>query len=245
MGVYAMQKLKNKLQKKMFLTSPLSAIINPLYILRRGLYKIILNIAPSIHGDILDFGCGSKPYESLFKNAKNYVGVDLAVSGHDHKDSKIDYFYDGKKLPFLDKHFDAVVCFEVLEHVFNLEEMLGEIKRVLKPEGKFLVSIPFAWGEHETPYDFGRYTSHGIEHLLKKNGFDILALKKTTTGFLAISQLIIGYLVEHVFPKKGLLKRFFQLSVIFPFNVFALLLNTVMPKSDDFFCNIVVLSKMR
>jgi len=90
----------------------------------------------------LDIGCGSKPYESLFKNVTNYIGVDIESSGHDHTDSKVDLYYDGKKLPFDDNYFDCVVSFEVLEHVFNIEELLSEIKRVMKKGGYGIFLVP-------------------------------------------------------------------------------------------------------
>ena len=78
----------------------MGAIISPVYIIRNGLCKAIAEIAPALKGDILDFGCGSKPYEELFISADSYTGVDLQTSGHNHKDSKIEYYYDGKTLPF-------------------------------------------------------------------------------------------------------------------------------------------------
>jgi SAM-dependent methyltransferase len=235
--------LKKRLRKEAFIISPLSIIINPVYIIRNGLYKSISNIAPNITGNVLDFGCGSKPYESLFVNANSYVGVDIEVSGHNHKDSKVDYFYDGKKLPFNDASFDAIVCFEVFEHVFNIEEVLAEISRVLKPNGQLLISIPFAWDEHEIPYDFARYTSFGITHILNKNNFEVVKLTKTTTYILAVFQMLIAYLHQYALPKGRLIGRFSQLIVIFPLNVMALLFNTLLPKRYEYFCNNVVLAK--
>lgn len=233
---------KKRLRKEEFITSPLSIAINPAYIIRNGLYKAISNIAPNITGNVLDFGCGSKPYESLFVNANSYVGVDIEVSGHNHKDSKVDYFYDGKKLPFDDASFDAIVSFEVFEHVFNIEEVLVEIHRVLKPNGQLLISIPFAWGEHEIPYDFARYTSFGITHILDKNNFEVVKLTKTTTYILTVFQMLIAYLHQYALPKRRLTGRIFQLIIIFPLNVLALLLNTLLPKRYEYFCNNVVLA---
>lgn len=235
--------LKKRLRKEAFIISPLSIIINPVYIIRNGLFKSISNIAPNITGNVLDFGCGSKPYESLFVNANSYVGVDIEVSGHNHKDSKVDYFYDGKKLPFNDASFDAIVCFEVFEHVFNIEEVLAEIYRVLKPNGQLLISIPFAWDEHEIPYDFARYTSFGITHILNKNNFEVVKLTKTTTYILAVFQMLIAYLHQYALPKGRLIGKFSQLIVIFPLNVLALLFNTLLPKRYEYFCNNVVLAK--
>lgn len=218
-------------------------MISPVYIIRRGLFRSISKLAPTIEGDILDFGCGSKPYESLFVNSKSYTGVDIEASGHNHKDSKVDYFYDGKTLPFPDQSFDAVVCFEVFEHVFNIDEMLAEVSRVLKPNGKLLMSIPFAWDEHEAPYDFARYTSYGIKHLVNKSGFEVVSLEKTTTYVLAVFQMFAAYLFQHALPKGRILGRLSQLALIFPLNLSAVLLNIVLPKRYEYFCNNVVLAR--
>lgn len=240
-----LESLKKRLRSEVFLTTPLAIAINPVYIIRNGLFKSISQIAPALKGDILDFGCGSKPYESLFKNANSYMGVDIAVSGHNHKDSKVDFFYDGKTLPFEDNHFDVVVSFEVLEHVFNIDEVLTEINRVLKPDGQLLISIPFAWDEHEMPFDFARYTSYGISHVLDNNGFQVVELKKTTTYFLAISQIFIAYLFQHALPKGRVLGLLSQLFVIFPVTVILLALNYLLPKRYEYFCNSVVLAKKK
>ena len=238
-----LQKVKIRMKKEEFLTTPLSIAINPVYIIRNGLFKSISQIAPILRGDILDFGCGSKPYESLFKNANSYIGVDIKVSGHIHTESKIDLFYDGKTLPFSEGRFDAVVCFEVFEHVFNIEEVLAEINRVLKPNGQLLISIPFVWEEHEIPFDFARYTSYGISQILKKSGFQVVDFKKTTTYFLAVGQMFIAYLFLYVLPKGRLLGRLSQLFVIFPITVFLLVINFFLPKRYEYYCNSVILSK--
>lgn len=237
------KKLVNRLHREAFLTSPLGIVISPYYFIRDGLYKSISRLAPEIKGDVLDFGCGSKPYESLFANATSYVGVDIKVSGHDHRNSKIDIFYDGKILPFADDHFDSAVCFEVFEHVFNIDELITEIRRVLKPDGKLLISIPFAWDEHEAPYDFARYTSYGIKHILERNKFEVVEMVKTTTYILALCQLFIWYLSRYVLPQNKTAARLFQLILIFPLNLLSLLLNFLLPSRDEYYSNNVVLAR--
>lgn len=237
------KRLISRLRREAFLPTPLGMVIGSKYILRDGLHKCILGFAPGVEGNVLDFGCGSKPYESVFTRATNYVGVDIEVSGHGHQNSRVDVFYDGKSLPFPDGHFDAVVSFEVFEHVFNLEEVLREIRRVLKPGGKLLVTIPFAWHEHEAPYDFARYTSYGIRHVLQNAGFEVLAVQKTTTSVLAIGQAFIAYLAEFVRPRNGVLAKVFQLVLLFPLTVLALLLNRVLPRRYEYYCNSVVFAR--
>ena len=238
------EKLVNRLRREAFITSPIGIVISPVYFIRNGLYKNIRDLSPRLNGAILDFGCGSKPYESLFVNATSYIGVDIQVSGHNHRDSRIDVFYDGKTFPFARDQFDAVVCFEVFEHVFNIDELLVEIRRVLKPGGQLLMSIPFAWDEHEVPYDFARYTSFGIKHVLERNGFEVLESRKTTTYVLALCQLFIAYLALQVFPRDRIVSRVLQLLVIFPLNLLSLLLNFVLPKRYEYYSNNVVLARL-
>ena len=64
-----------------------------------------------------------------------------------------DRSYDGKTFPFSDGEFDAVLTSEVLEHVFNPDEFLSEINRVLRDDGVLLLTVPFVWDEHEQPFD--------------------------------------------------------------------------------------------
>jgi SAM-dependent methyltransferase len=236
------RKLRAKARRESFHPTWLSAIVSPDYIIRRGLFLAVSQLAPSVSGRILDFGCGSRPYESLFLNAAEYVGVDLQATGHDHIDSKVDVFYDGKTLPFRDADFDAVVSFEVFEHVFNLPEVLREIHRVTKESGHLLISIPFAWNEHEVPYDYARYTSFGISDLLRKNGYDVIDLRKTTTYLLATGQIFIGYLT-HLAPRARILRGFFQILFICPCTLATLALNAILPKRYEYFCNCVVLAR--
>ena len=138
--------------------------------------------------------------------------------------------------------FDAVVSFEVFEHVFNLPEILKEINRVTKTSGTLLISLPFVYGEHEAPHDFARYTSFGITHLLKENGFQVIGLKKTTTYLLTCFQLFISYLIQNIVPKNKLY-YLFHLIIIFPLTVMAYAFDSILPKNDDLFCSIVILAK--
>lgn len=102
---------------------------------RKTLFEFMISIKPYVKGKVLDFGCGQKPYESLF-DCTEYIGIDTENSGHGWEDkSKPDFFYDGKILPFDGEIFDIVLSTQVFEHVQYLDDSMREIRRILSPGG--------------------------------------------------------------------------------------------------------------
>lgn len=217
-------------------------LVNPFYFIRRGLYTHIRKFAPRLKGKLLDFGCGRKPFEDLFA-VSEYIGVDLAVTGHDHRLSKVDVYYDGKHLPFPDGTFDALFCSEVFEHVFDPDLILPEIHRVLKQDARALITVPFCWNEHEVPYDYARYSSFGIRHLLEKNGFEVLELEKSGSFACVIFQLWSLYFYE-LFSKWGRIGLALSMLFIIPLNILGVILCLLLPQNKSlYFNNIVLLRK--
>lgn len=116
--------------------------------LSTGLRELLAaNVRPS--DDCLDLGCGDGrtcgPW--LTENARSYVGVDISAEavalarerGLDAR--KID---DAGGLPFAEDSFDAVICTEVLEHLFQPQAAVAEAYRVVRPGGLILVTVPYA-----------------------------------------------------------------------------------------------------
>lgn len=156
-------------------------LINPYYIDRKTIYDFIVTANRKYvrGGVILDFGCGSKPYEHLFQSEK-YIGCDIFESGHGKDDKKADVFYDGHTLPFESGHFDVILTTQVLEHVQYFDQVFKELVRVLKKNGIFIATVPLAGEEHEKPYDFRRFTTFGINNLFDEYGIELLEIKKST-----------------------------------------------------------------
>ena len=194
--------------------------LNPFYFSRKGLYNGIKEYSVNLKGKLLDFGCGSKPYRNLFA-CDEYVGVDLESSGHNHEKEDIDFYYNGKSLPFDDNTFDSIFTSEVFEHIFNLKEILNELKRVLKPGGKILITVPLTWDEHEAPFDFGRYTTFGIKHILEESGFEILKQSKLVNNVETIFQLWNLYIYRIFETKKKYLNLFLH-SLFIPLQLLVL-----------------------
>lgn len=115
----------------------------------------------------LDFGCGTRPYETLFKDrGVHYVGADFG----DGADVAIGA--DGK-IDTADASADLVLSFQVLEHVRSLDTYLGEARRVLKQDGTMLLSTHGVWLYHPHPEDHRRWTRTGLIADIEARGFTV------------------------------------------------------------------------
>jgi len=229
-------------RSQLFMPSILGVFFHPFYISHHGLHKGIVSNKHYLKGRMLDFGCGSKPYKDLIA-VDEYIGLDIKNSGHSHKNEQIDIFYDGKRIPFDANHFDSVLSTEVFEHVFNIDEVINELFRVIKPGGHLVITIPFVWIEHEIPYDFARYTSFGITHLLNKAGFEIMVMEKTTNSVETIFQLWNIYIYQCLLPSNQIVKLLFTPILIAPVTILGIVFSRILPKKQDLYLNNVVVAK--
>jgi SAM-dependent methyltransferase len=99
---------------------------------------------------VLDYGCGQgRIVTRMRERGLDAYGCDVFYGGADHLESvpaelvgtTIRIIEDGR-VPFPDGHFDLVVSNMVFEHVADIDLALGEIRRVLKPDGEFLCLFP-------------------------------------------------------------------------------------------------------
>jgi SAM-dependent methyltransferase len=238
-------KLKNYYNKQSFHPDFISILINPFYIIRKGMLRLLKKRAPLLGGKMMDFGCGLKPYKDLFVNVEAYIGIDIENEAHSHEKETIDVYYDGKTIPFDKDHFDSVFSSEVFEHVFNLEEILAEINRVLKKDGMALFTVPFVWDEHEIPYDFGRYTSFGIKHIIEKAGFEVISIDKNGHSIAVIHQLLIEYIRNLIFTKNRYINVLINFVFLAPLTVAGLIVMNTAPKNHKLFFNNIVLAKKK
>jgi SAM-dependent methyltransferase len=236
--------IKAYFKKQTFNPDILGVFINPFYFARRSLYANVKRLAPHISGNILDVGCGQKPYKHLFQY-RQYIGIEVAQEGHDHTNEDIDLYYDGRNIPFDAGRFDAAITSQVLEHVFTPHEFLQEIHRVLKPEGKLLLTVPFVWDEHEQPFDYARYSSFGLKDLLEKNGFTIVEHIKSAQDVRVIFQLVNVYIFKKTIalrrnPMGHIIASFFLNAWV---NILGLIFYALLPKNADLYLDNVVVAK--
>jgi SAM-dependent methyltransferase len=217
--------------------------VNPFFLARRELFRCMSRTAHHLSGRVLDVGCGCKPYRALF-SVGEYVGLEIDTPLN-RASKRADFFYDGQSFPFPDQSFDGVVCNQVLEHVFDPAPFLREIRRILRPGGRMLLSVPFIWDEHEQPWDYARYSSFGLRHLLKVTGFLIIEHHKLNADVRALIQLVNAYLFKVLQTSSPALNLMLCAIFMAPLTILGVLLHRLLPANPDLYLDqLVVVGKV-
>ncbi len=123
---------------------------------------------------VLDAGSGEGFYKSLFKNTR-YESTDICLVAKTY--GAVTFVSSLEHIPVRSGRYNAVILTQVIEHLPYPSLVLEEIYRVLKPGGYLWLSAPLFYPEHETPYDFYRYTQYGLRHLVEHAGYEIIDLQ--------------------------------------------------------------------
>jgi len=142
--------------------------------------------AVQLDGEVLDLGGSRKSgYHALLRGEHTMRVVNLdAAQGSD-------YMFDLEQpFPIPDASFDHVLALNVLEHIFNYQNMLDEAHRILKPGGTLVLAVPFLIQLHPSPHDHWRFSKETLERLLIDRNFREVNVRAIGTGiFGATSQL--------------------------------------------------------
>ncbi|HTX79409.1 MAG TPA: class I SAM-dependent methyltransferase [Longilinea sp.] len=100
----------------------------------------------SLPGPVLDLGCGDGHFASVAFKGKLDVGLD-PWTGPVHLAQKRQTYRlvvhgSGDRMPFTDGYFNSAVSNSVLEHIPELDPVLAEMARVLKPGASFVFCVP-------------------------------------------------------------------------------------------------------
>ncbi|HEX4462421.1 MAG TPA: class I SAM-dependent methyltransferase [Polyangia bacterium] len=144
----------------------------------------------ALRGRVLDVGCGSSPYRELLPRDATYVGVDRRRQAHGALLAAAD------ALPFADGSFDGVLCTEMIEQSPRPWQLADELARVLRPGGRLYLTAPFDWHFFDEPYDYFRFTTHGLRALLTDAGFTIDDMEKVGGMFSAFSAKLLEQIVQ-------------------------------------------------
>ncbi len=147
---------------------------------------------------VLEIGCGAGILAAHLSVSATHemivVGTDvdpeqieIARTYHQENENLKFIEADATQLPFLDNEFDMVLSFQILHHIGKWDRALGEINRVLKPQGYFILS-DFAYSRLTTKLltrivkTYGIYTIDDVTQFLTSRNFDIVHNERTLRG---------------------------------------------------------------
>lgn len=142
-------------------------------------HKLIRALERTRHharGQLLDIGCGSRPFAACFSGAvTRYWGTDLRASRH-LKSRRPDAYARAEAQPIRSHSMDTVASFSVVTYLPEPALLFREAARVLKPGG--IAFVEFAQMEPilDAPHDYFRFTPYGARHLFEQAGFEVLEI---------------------------------------------------------------------
>ncbi|VVB70780.1 Ubiquinone biosynthesis O-methyltransferase [uncultured archaeon] len=216
------------------------------------IYRSIIDLAiPSQKEDwkagqkVVDLGSGSGEYLIKLKE-KGIEAVGVEPYNFDEEYAKkmglTIYKNSLNKTNFPDKSFDGIRMSHVFEHISNPEEVLNESKRILKDDGKIIISTPnsnswaFRWFKKnwyalDSPRHVYLYSPENLELLAKKNG---LKVEKVffESGAINYSASIYYSIINGLGLKWTLLTANLPLKIITPLFIPLAWVSNVMKKGD-------------
>jgi SAM-dependent methyltransferase len=156
---------------------------------RRIVTGAIERLAPPPGARILDVGCGSGRMLDELARWGSVSGLDAEHAGvaaarsRGHEDVRLGV---AEELPWPDGAFDLVTCLDVIEHTPDDGRTLAELRRVTRPGGHLLVTVPAhprLWSSHDVASrHYRRYTRRSLRSALCSAGWQPLV----QTGFNVI-----------------------------------------------------------
>ncbi len=128
-------------------------------------------------GRILDLGCGTGANARSFASRGEVVALDVSIVAarftRDRGCPRV-AVGDALRLPFRPAEFDAVLAFDLMEHLADDRGAMREVERVLRPRGMLLMTVPACpplFGSHDRAlHHFRRYGRSGCLALGRRSG---------------------------------------------------------------------------
>lgn len=181
-------------------------------------------ISTYAHGTLADIGCGDGALRHQLPGSVRYVGIDYPGTVALGYEGSPDILADAACLPIATSSIDVVTLLDVLEHLRNPDKALSEIARILRPEGRCLIHVPFIYPLHDEPHDYQRWTRYGLQQLATRNGLLVIDIAEslpsvTTAAALAAMALASAVLEGAHRPGRGFLLAALLLPLIPVVNI--------------------------
>ena len=186
-----------------------STIADPKYLLRRSKRMIIQTYAERYSkGRLIDLGCGTASFKRFFNgHVRDYIRFDYPTTklSMGYGETNLDIAGDVRAIPLKANCMDSALLLDVLEHVFEVEAVLEDISRILKPGGTLLLTTPFIYPVHGKPYDFHRFSFYALENHLARYNLRIIE-RAVMGGYGTVLATLVNLFIMRAFwGHRGLL----------------------------------------
>jgi ubiquinone biosynthesis O-methyltransferase len=129
---------------------------------------------------VLDIACGTGYGSQILSHAGAIavVGVDICsetikYAKKHYQESNVEFVCANAEQFEWCQQFDVVVSFETIEHVFHPDRFLDQLRSLMVPEGKLLLSVPLGETRHIDRYHLHAFSQDDMFALIEKAGFSI------------------------------------------------------------------------
>lgn len=147
-----------------------------------------------LEGLVLDFGGGSRTnYTSHIPKWGRSANTFEYESANIDPCTEPTYLLDKEgRIPVSDGLYDCVLSLNTLEHVFDLNAALSEIRRVVRQDGNLVVVVPFIFRVHGHPDDYHRGTPSFWEKMLNRHSFGSVTIECLVWGPFSTAYAVSG-----------------------------------------------------
>ena len=182
-------------------------LINKVYHLVRSYQfykkkKVIQKISNIKKGKLLDIGCGTGDFlKYMDYSGWGVDGVETDMGARCIAEEKIGQKIE-EKLDFVgnENKYDVISMWHVLEHVYNIEDYLKKVNKLLKKDGVLVVGVPNCasydaekykgnWVAYDLPIHLSHFRKNNIMELARKSNFELKSIKPLFFDAYYISML--------------------------------------------------------
>ncbi|MDP4285953.1 MAG: methyltransferase domain-containing protein [Bacteroidota bacterium] len=180
--------------------------------------KLVEKVTGMSRGNILDMGCGTGAFLDTMKNSQwDTTGLEPDKTA---RDKALELYGLNLDTPGIfyslpEKTFDAITLWHVLEHVHDLHDYIGQLKKLLTHGGKLFIAVPNYtsydaeiykefWAAYDVPRHLYHFSPGSMKILLNQHGLKLEMMKPMWFDSVYVSMLSEQYKTGKSHPVKAL-----------------------------------------
>ena len=157
-------------------------------------YYEMKNSNYNIEGKVLEIGSNPASKNAFISLVKGNISKYYA----DKFENNNLIFLDLEATNKINEKFKMVLAFNVLEHIFDTDNAIKEIKNILDTEGIFVGATPFLYRVHYAPEDYNRLTKQFYQKIFSKHNMQNINIKELGFGPLCVCYTIVFDYIKYI-----------------------------------------------